>query len=62
MSKHYSDDGTPDTSTTIGLGIEGYVPLEQGKRSTSQNTFRPTIDVYALGGTIFKMLTGKHHL
>lgn len=59
LSKHYSDDGTPDTSTTIGLGTEGYAPLEQGKRSASQNTFRPTIDVYALGGTIFKMLTGE---
>lgn len=59
MSKHYSDDGAPDTSATIGLGTEGYAPLEQGKRSTSQNTFRPTIDVYALGGTILKMLTGE---
>lgn len=59
LSKHYSDDGIPDTSTTIGLGTEGYAPLEQGKRSISQNIFRPTIDVYALGGTIFKMLTGE---
>ena len=32
LSKHYSDDGTPDTSTTIGLGTEGYAPLEQGKK------------------------------
>ncbi len=59
LSKHYSDDGVPDTSTTIGLGTEGYAPLEQGKRSTKQNLFRPTIDVYALGGTLFKMLTGE---
>ncbi len=59
LSKHYNDDGQPDTSTTIGLGTEGYAPIEQGKRATSQNSFRPTIDVYALGGTMFKMLTGE---
>ncbi len=59
LSKHYSDEGQPDTSTTIGLGTEGYAPLEQGKRSQVNNTFLPTIDVYALGGTYFKMLTGE---
>ena len=59
LSKHYNDDGQPDTSTTIGLGTEGYAPIEQGKRTTAQNSFRPTIDVYALGGTLFKMLTGE---
>lgn len=59
LSKHYSDEGQPDTSTTIGLGTEGYAPLEQGKRATAQNSFRPTIDVYALGGTLFKMLTSE---
>ena len=59
LSKHYNDDGQPDTSTTIGLGTEGYAPLEQGKRASAQNAFRPTIDVYALGGTLFKLLTGE---
>lgn len=57
LSKHYNEEGQPDTSTTIGLGTEGYAPLEQGKRATAQNAFRPTIDVYALGGTLFKLLT-----
>lgn len=59
LSKHYSDEGQPDTSTTIGLGTEGYAPLEQGKRASAQSYFRPTIDVYALGGTLFKMLTSE---
>lgn len=59
LSKHFNEDGQPDTSTTIGLGTEGYAPIEQGKRAISQNSFRPTIDVYALGGTLFKMLTGE---
>ena len=59
LSKHFSDEGQPDTSTTIGLGTEGYAPLEQGKKASAHNSFRPTIDVYALGGTLFKMLTAE---
>lgn len=59
LSKHYGEDGNPDTSTTIGLGTEGYAPLEQGKRSNNRNDFLPTIDVYALGATFFKFLTGN---
>ena len=59
LSKHYSDEGQPDTSTTIGLGTEGYAPLEQGKRTTNRNDFLPTIDIYALGATLFKILTGS---
>lgn len=59
LSKHYGEDGNPDTSTTIGLGTEGYAPLEQGKRTNNRNDFLPTIDVYALGATFFKFLTGN---
>ena len=59
LSKHYSDDGQPDTSTTVGLGTEGYAPIEQGKKTSAQNALRPTIDVYALGATLFKLLTGE---
>ena len=59
LSKHYGEDGNPDTSTTIGLGTEGYAPIEQGKRTNSRNDFLPTIDVYALGATFFKLLTGN---
>lgn len=56
LSKHYSNDGQPETSTTIGLGTAGYAPIEQGNR-TKDGEFRPTIDVYALGGTFYKLLT-----
>jgi len=59
LSKHYGEDGNPDTSTTIGLGTEGYAPIEQGKRTNSRNDFLPTIDIYALGATFFKLLTGS---
>lgn len=56
LSKHYSTDGHPETSTTIGLGTAGYAPIEQGNQAKN-GEFRPTIDVYALGATFYKLLT-----
>ena len=56
LSKHYSDDGQPETSTTIGLGTAGYAPIEQANQAKN-GEFRPTIDVYALGATFYKLLT-----
>ena len=56
LSKHYGDDGQPETSTTIGLGTIGYAPIEQANKSRN-GEFRPTIDVYALGATLYKLLT-----
>lgn len=56
LSKHYSNDGQPETSTTIGLGTAGYAPIEQANQAKN-GEFRPTIDVYALGATLFKLLT-----
>ena len=56
LSKHYDKSGTPETSTTIGGGTPGYAPTEQGDKA-KDGEFRPTIDVYALGATLFKLLT-----
>lgn len=56
LSKRYSTDGQPETSTTIGLGTAGYAPIEQGNKAKN-GEFRPTIDVYALGATFYKLLT-----
>lgn len=56
LSKHYGNDGQPETSTTIGLGTAGYAPIEQANRAKI-GEFRPTIDVYALGATLYKLLT-----
>lgn len=56
LSKHYGDDGNPETSTTIGFGTAGYAPIEQSN-TTKNGEFCPTIDVYALGATFFKLLT-----
>lgn len=56
LSKHYDANGQPETSTKIGLGTAGYAPIEQGNQAKS-GEFRPTIDVYALGATLYKLLT-----
>ncbi len=56
LSKQFSDSGEPETSTTVGLGTAGYAPVEQGNNAKN-GEFRPTIDVYALGGTLYKLLT-----
>ena len=59
LSKQYGSDGNPESSTTIGLGTPGYAPSEQAKHQDDDKTFHATIDVYALGGTLYKMLTGQ---
>lgn len=58
LSKQYTEDGEPESSTTIGLGTPGYAPVEQSSYRPD-GTFPATLDVYALGATMFKMLTGQ---
>ncbi len=58
LSKQYTADGQPETSTMIGLGTPGYAPIEQSKHRDDSKQFAATLDVYALGATLFKMLTG----
>ena len=59
LSKKYDKDGRPEESTTVGAGTPGYAPLEQiNYREGVGNTFPVTMDVYALGATLFKMLVG----
>ena len=58
LSKQYTSDGEPESSTTIGLGTPGYAPIEQANYK-QDGTMPATIDIYALGATLYKMLTGK---
>lgn len=58
LAKHYDESGVPESSTSIGLGTPGYAPLEQSVYQQG-SVFAPTLDVYALGATLYKMLTGK---
>ena len=58
LSKHYNEEGVPETSTSVGLGTPGYAPIEQAN-SKNAKKFRETLDVYALGATFYKLLTGQ---
>lgn len=58
LSKQYDENGDPESSTTIGLGTPGYAPIEQANYK-QDGSFPATLDVYALGATLYKMITGK---
>ncbi|MGN0036948.1 MAG: protein kinase [Bacteroidaceae bacterium] len=58
LSKQYDEDGNPDSSTTVGGGTPGYAPIEQANYRDGKG-FPVTMDIYALGGTLYKMLTGQ---
>lgn len=57
LSKQYTSNGEPESSTTVGRGTPGYAPLEQANYQDGHG-FPVTMDVYALGATMYKMLVG----
>ena len=57
LSKQYNSDGNPESSTKVGAGTPGYAPIEQANYREGKG-FPVTMDIYALGATMFKMLTG----
>lgn len=54
-SKHYDDETGENTSTLMGVNTPGYAPPEQMSRSFSD--FNSAADVYALGATLYRLLT-----
>lgn len=58
ISKIYDDKGKPlttaDTLTNVGCS-PGYAPLEQ---QNAKEQFAATYDIYALGATLYRLLTG----
>ena len=56
ISKHYDDSGDQTSSTPVGIS-KGYAPLEQG-RDGDVSQFKPSTDIYALGATLYYLLSG----
>ena len=56
ISKHYDNIGMQTSSAAVGVS-EGYAPLEQYE-SGALESFTPATDIYAVGATLFFLLTG----
>ncbi|MBQ0074680.1 MAG: SUMF1/EgtB/PvdO family nonheme iron enzyme [Prevotella sp.] len=57
LSKRFANNGDPESSSNLGYGTPGYASLEQVDGNI-EHDFSPELDVYALGATYYKILTG----
>ena len=55
-SKHYDTETGENTSTLLRVNTKRYAPVEQVNQSFT--TFSPATVIYALGATLYKLLTG----
>lgn len=56
LSQQYESNGESESSDGLGAGTPGYASLEQSSKEYGI-VFAPTLDVYSLGATYYKMLT-----
>ena len=58
LAKQYdAQTGQQTSSTPVGIS-EGYAPMEQYKKGGVAQ-FSPTTDIYSLGATLYKLVTGQ---
>ena len=55
ISKSYDNEGNQTSSTPVGIS-KGFAPLEQYQQAMQD--FSPQTDIYALGATLYYLLTG----
>ena len=56
LAKQYDSDGHQTSTTPVGLS-HGYAPMEQYKQG-GVSEFSPVSDIYSLGATLYKLVTG----
>lgn len=59
LSRYFTEEDMPEGENPIGLGTKGYSPIEQSEFKNRKSNFKATIDVYALGATFYKLVTGE---
>ncbi len=57
LVKHFDSKGKPTTRLAAKGASDGFAPMEQ---YTTIDHFAPTLDVYALGATLYYLLKGKN--